>query len=79
MPEVPLYDDAGINLADPHDARGHKTAYISHLQIEGLRRVLGPVSGVAADAREAAHWAKLARDLPELRKDQRDLIAGMGL
>lgn len=49
MPEVPLYDDAGINLADPHDARGYKTAYISHLQIEGLRRVLGPVSGVAAD------------------------------
>lgn len=35
-------------------------------------------SGVAVDAKEAAHWAKLARDLPELRKDQRDLIAGIG-
>lgn len=34
--------------------------------------------GVAADAREALHWARLARDLPELRKDQRDLIAGIG-
>lgn len=34
--------------------------------------------GVAADLKEAAHWAKLARDLPELRKDQRDLIAGTG-
>lgn len=34
--------------------------------------------GVAIDAREASHWAKLARDLPELRKDQRDLIAGIG-
>ncbi|MCW5645738.1 MAG: caspase family protein [Sphingopyxis sp.] len=34
--------------------------------------------GVAADAKEAAHWAKLARDLPELRKDQRDMIAGIG-
>ncbi len=34
--------------------------------------------GVAADAKEAAHWAKLARGLPELRKDQRDLIAGIG-
>ena len=34
--------------------------------------------GVAADAKEAAHWAKLARDLPELRKDQRELIAGIG-
>jgi TPR repeat protein len=35
-------------------------------------------SGVAADPKEAAYWAKLARDLPELRKDQRDLIAGIG-
>lgn len=34
--------------------------------------------GVAADPREASHWAKLARDLPELRQDQRDLIAGIG-
>ncbi|MGR4891150.1 caspase family protein [Sphingopyxis sp. LARHCG72] len=34
--------------------------------------------GVTADVKEAAHWAKLARDLPELRKDQRDLIAGIG-
>lgn len=34
--------------------------------------------GVTADPKEAAHWAKLARDLPELRKDQRDLIAGIG-
>lgn len=35
-------------------------------------------SGVAVDAKEAAYWAKLARDLPELRKDQRELIAGIG-
>lgn len=35
-------------------------------------------SGVVADPKEAAFWAKLARDLPELRKDQRDLIAGIG-
>ena len=34
--------------------------------------------GVTADASEAAHWAKLARALPELRKDQRALIAGIG-
>ena len=34
--------------------------------------------GVAADPKEAIFWAKLARDLPELRKDQRDLIAGIG-
>ena len=35
-------------------------------------------NGVAANPKEAAYWAKLARDLPELRKDQRDLIAGIG-
>lgn len=34
--------------------------------------------GVAANASEAAHWARLARDLPELRQDQRALIAGIG-
>ncbi|HEV2599361.1 caspase family protein [Sphingopyxis sp.] len=34
--------------------------------------------GVTADASEAAHWARLARDLPELRPDQRALIAGIG-
>lgn len=34
--------------------------------------------GAKANPVEAAHWAKLARDLPELRKDQRDLIAGIG-
>lgn len=34
--------------------------------------------GIAANPKEAAHWAKLARDLPELRKDQRELIAGIG-
>ena len=34
--------------------------------------------GVTADVSEAAHWAKLARALPELRKDQRALIAGIG-
>lgn len=35
-------------------------------------------AGVAADPKEATHWARLARDLPELRKDQRALIAGIG-
>jgi uncharacterized protein len=34
--------------------------------------------GVPADAKEALFWATLARDLPELRKDQRDLIAAIG-
>jgi uncharacterized protein len=31
--------------------------------------------GVAVNDKEAVHWAKLARQLPELRADQRELIA----
>lgn len=34
--------------------------------------------GVAVDSAEATHWARLARTLPELRQDQRDLIAAIG-
>lgn len=33
--------------------------------------------GVATDAKEARHWARLARSLPELRADQRALIAAI--
>lgn len=47
--QVPLYDDAGLNLADPNDTRGHKTSYITTLQVEALRRYVGPVSGLAID------------------------------
>lgn len=49
MSEIPVFDDAGINLADPNDARGLKTAYISDLQIKALQRIVGAVGGVAAD------------------------------
>lgn len=33
--------------------------------------------GVAPDAKEAKHWARLARSLPELRADQRALIGAI--
>jgi TPR repeat protein len=46
-------------------------AILAHAFAEG--------KGVAADPGEATHWAKLARTLPELRQDQRDLIAGIGI
>lgn len=45
----PDFDDAGINLADPHDKRGLKTEYISVLQHEALRRYVGPGEGLALD------------------------------
>ena len=64
MPEIPLFDDAGINLADPSDAKGHKTEYISKLQIEAIRRLLGPVSGVAADV--GCGYGRMCRSLQTL-------------
>lgn len=47
--DIPDYDDAGINLADPNDRRGHKTHYISRLQIEALRQLVPRRSGIALD------------------------------
>lgn len=64
MPEIPLYDDDGINLADPNDARGQKTEYISQLQIEAIRRLLGPVSGSAADV--GCGYGRMSRGLKSL-------------
>lgn len=45
----PLYDDHGINLADPKDRLGLKTAYITHLQTVALRRILGDDVGRVLD------------------------------
>lgn len=47
--ELPVFDDAGINLADPHDRRGLKTDYISRLQELALERIVGRGSGPALD------------------------------
>ena len=47
--EIPRYDDAGINLADPHDRLGLKTEYISRLQLEALSRYVGFGDGLAVD------------------------------
>jgi len=45
----PLYDDAGINLADPRDRLGYKTEYISRLQTMALSLYLEPNDGPALD------------------------------
>lgn len=44
-------------------------ALLAHAYHEGL--------GIPTNAKEAAHWARLARQMPELRGDQRDLIAAI--
>lgn len=46
---LPKFDDAGINLADPYDRRGLKTAYISLLQQRALERYVGRGAGKALD------------------------------
>lgn len=47
--ELPAFDDNGINLADPGDARGYKTDYISLVQAKALRAYIGKGSGRAVD------------------------------
>ena len=64
MIDLPLYDDVGINLADPHDTWGHKTEYITLLQLEALRRAVGPVTGTAADV--GCGFGRLTRGLEAL-------------
>lgn len=45
----PLFDDQGINLADPRDRLGIKSAYITDLQIRALRQMLGESPGRVLD------------------------------
>lgn len=47
--EPPLFDDHGINLADPNDRLGIKSAYITRLQIEALSEILGAPTGRILD------------------------------
>lgn len=47
--ELPIFDDSGINLADPHDSLGLKTDYISLVQTKALQRYLGKGTGKALD------------------------------
>lgn len=49
-PELPpTYDDSGLNLADPHDTRGLKTAYISTLQMMAIARYVRVKKGPSID------------------------------
>lgn len=47
--ELPVYDDNGINLADPNDHLGLKTSYISIVQKKALSEYLKNISGNALD------------------------------
>lgn len=46
---LPVYDDSGINLADPHDRLGIKTEYISLVQEQALALHVGQGRGAALD------------------------------
>ncbi|MFA7553680.1 MAG: class I SAM-dependent methyltransferase [Spongiibacteraceae bacterium] len=47
--KLPAFDDSGINLADPNDTLGRKTAYISMLQAKALQQYVGFGTGKALD------------------------------
>lgn len=47
--ELPAFDDHGLNIADPHDSLGKKTAYITLLQEKALQKYVGRGSGKALD------------------------------
>ncbi|WP_266159662.1 methyltransferase domain-containing protein [Dyella silvatica] len=46
---LPQFDDSGLNLVDPNDRRGLKTAYISLLQSMALASYVGRGTGSALD------------------------------
>lgn len=62
--KLPVYDDKGINLADPHDALGYKTEYISILQKKALERYVGKSNGNALDV--GCGYGRMAECLGEL-------------
>ncbi len=46
---LPVFDDDGINLADPYDALGYKTSYISLVQKKSLKKHVANGHGKALD------------------------------
>lgn len=66
-PDAPVYDDAGINLADPNDRLGVKTEYISRLQTLAIARYVGQGSGLALDL--GCGYGRMTRRIGELGYD----------
>ncbi len=62
--ELPAFDDQGINIADPHDTLGRKTAYITLLQKMALQQHLGNGQGRALDV--GCGYGRMARTLADL-------------
>lgn len=62
--DFPIYDDQGINLADPHDKLGRKTEYISILQKKAIERYVGKSTGHALDV--GCGYGRMAKVLGEL-------------
>jgi SAM-dependent methyltransferase len=62
--KLPLFDDQGINLADPYDTLGHKTEYISLLQKKALIKYVGESNGDALDV--GCGYGRMAVCLAEL-------------
>jgi SAM-dependent methyltransferase len=64
---LPVFDDNGINIADPHDTLGFKTEYISLLQAKALQQHVGHGSGKALDV--GCGYGRMCDALAELGYD----------
>lgn len=62
--DFPVYDDQGINLADPHDKLGYKTEYISIVQKKAIEKYIGKSAGHALDV--GCGYGRMAQVLAEL-------------
>jgi SAM-dependent methyltransferase len=62
--KLPLYDDKGINLADPHDSLGYKTEYISLIQKKAIQMYLEISGKNALDV--GCGYGRMAECLGEL-------------
>jgi len=75
---LPVFDDQGINLADPNDTLGYKTKYISMVQEKSLSRYLGHAAGQALDigcgyGRMAGALSSLGYDVTGVEPSERVL------
>jgi len=64
---LPIFDDNGVNIADPHDTLGLKTKYISLLQAKALQKYVGQGDGKTLDV--GCGYGRMCDVLAELGYD----------
>jgi SAM-dependent methyltransferase len=62
--KLPVFDDSGINIADPHDTLGYKTDYISLVQNKALKNHIASGNGKVLDV--GCGYGRMSDTLSEL-------------